>query len=432
MKAKFDTNTFIKHYDVFSRSYLIETKTKERKNEANYCVCSIRTYRILPKPIIKPVEIPLPKLSPCFIGSSLYCSILKAYYSYVPKSYWFKTKSFEVKIKPLVNIEISKDDHASSLNKASNITPDIIPNFDNALMCNNIVVVKAEFFPLKKPQSPLCVDLSFYASLKLTINSQFSDKSIEWITGESSERIIKKKLKAKTGHSKARISQIDDHFICFVCKEIVKKPKECANCEHLFCEFCSITLKECPYGCNELAFRDPSAYVLRIYNKFKLKCSRFEFGCSFIGSFKELELHRINCLYKTVKCNAGLCKNFFIRKNKWQNSGTCSEICSYTNTFKNKLEEGSRSNILESFSNFIQKVYESSSRDSKEKIKKLEMEKRLKIRKFELIKMRREDLLSELEMTRKLYHPGKWRVNAKCWTCCYCTSKQAHGCKRIN
>ena len=102
---------------------------------------------------------------------------------------------------------------------------------------------------------------------------------------------------------------------CVICNEIPLNPKECSNCQNLFCDDCIKTWLElknvCPCFCSEAPFHSNQAhkFIRDIINNLKVKCPNFELGCVESIRYESLPNHIKNhCLYRKVKCPNDFCK----------------------------------------------------------------------------------------------------------------------------
>jgi len=102
---------------------------------------------------------------------------------------------------------------------------------------------------------------------------------------------------------------------CVICHDIPLNPKECQNCQNLFCDDCINTwleIKEvCPCFCSEEIFRSRQAhkFIRDLISNLKVKCLNYDSGCREILRFESLLNHEKNhCLFRKVNCPKGFCK----------------------------------------------------------------------------------------------------------------------------
>mmetsp|Transcript_12977 Transcript_12977/g.13101 ORF Transcript_12977/g.13101 Transcript_12977/m.13101 type:complete len:260 (-) Transcript_12977:40-819(-) len=228
------------------------------------------------------------------------------------------------------------------------------------------------------------------------------------------------------------LGEVDDFFKCPVCKQVVKKPKECSTCQNLICKYCSYSQIKCPYGCEDFILHHPSKFALLVYHRLKLKCAYYESGCDFVGRIKDMRDHELLCLYEVIKCQSPICSTTFIKKEKHQGDGVplvCSDMCRAIVDFKETLDHSSREVILTDFSHYLVKMADIPEEEINKELVDVLAEKERKQEEAQLFLTRKNNLLSELESRRTKNHPGKWNIPAKKWTCCDNSDKYSIGCR---
>ena len=119
----------------------------------------------------------------------------------------------------------------------------------------------------------------------------------------------------KYGYEDCRFEKdIDEHFHCSICYNVLKDARMCRNNEHVFCLACisehlkvnSQTCPECSEHLSMDTLRRPR--VLNNYlSKLKINCDYASRGCSEYSCVEELEAHAANCGYAPVLCSNQNC-----------------------------------------------------------------------------------------------------------------------------
>jgi hypothetical protein len=107
------------------------------------------------------------------------------------------------------------------------------------------------------------------------------------------------------------IDNVRDQFSCVFCLKLVDNPKNCINCEVIFCQKCLedyLTYNDkCP-RCEEKPFlTKKSIMLMRILNSSKIQCG----NCPQVFQYDQLDVHSLSCIkankiYICKKCNAQL------------------------------------------------------------------------------------------------------------------------------
>ncbi len=102
-----------------------------------------------------------------------------------------------------------------------------------------------------------------------------------------------------------RSNKIEKEFICSICRDVIRVPKQInSGCEHIFCYECITLIIEnekslkCPNDRNPIEepyFKNPSRYWLNNYNRLRIKCYYQLNGCKAIVELQDLEKHETCC-----------------------------------------------------------------------------------------------------------------------------------------
>ena len=119
----------------------------------------------------------------------------------------------------------------------------------------------------------------------------------------------------KYGYDDCRFEKdVDEHFHCSICYNVLKDARMCRNNEHVFCLACIIehlrvnsqTCPECNDHLSVDTLRRPR--VLNNYlSKLKINCNYASRGCREYSCVEELEAHVANCGYAPVLCSNENC-----------------------------------------------------------------------------------------------------------------------------
>ena len=119
----------------------------------------------------------------------------------------------------------------------------------------------------------------------------------------------------KYGYDDCRFEKdVDEHFHCSICYNVLKDARMCRNNEHVFCLACisehlKVNSQTCPQ-CNEHLSVDTlrRPRVLNNYlSKLKINCNYASRGCPEYSCVEELEAHVANCGYAPVLCSNENC-----------------------------------------------------------------------------------------------------------------------------
>ena len=119
----------------------------------------------------------------------------------------------------------------------------------------------------------------------------------------------------KYGYDDCRFEKdVDEHFHCSICYNVLKDARMCRNNEHVFCLACitehlkvnSQTCPECSEHLSIDTLRRPR--VLNNYlSKLKINCNYASRGCPEYSCVEELEAHVANCGYAPMLCSNENC-----------------------------------------------------------------------------------------------------------------------------
>ena len=117
--------------------------------------------------------------------------------------------------------------------------------------------------------------------------------------------------KEKYGYDDCRFDKdVDEHFHCSICFNVLKDARMCRNNEHIFCVACitkhlsvnSETCPECKEYLNVNTLRRPR--VLNNYlSKLKINCDYASRGCPEFVCVEDLESHVAKCGFAPVLCS---------------------------------------------------------------------------------------------------------------------------------
>ncbi|CAD8043807.1 unnamed protein product [Paramecium primaurelia] len=106
---------------------------------------------------------------------------------------------------------------------------------------------------------------------------------------------------------------IDENFLCGICCQLVVNPKECENCQHLYCLECiQDWLKKnkiCPYRCTEgeIKLKEPHRFVKNSISHLNLKCQNAD--CDQIIELGLMDSHYKECKHTIQNCQNEGCQD---------------------------------------------------------------------------------------------------------------------------
>ena len=151
----------------------------------------------------------------------------------------------------------------------------------------------------------------------------------------------------KYGYDDSRFEKdVDAHFHCSICYNVLKEPMMCRNNEHIFCRECitehlNVNSHTCP-ECNEDLTVDTlrrARLVSNYLSELKIKCDYSDRGCQEYIRLAELKCHVENCGFAPVKCSNEECEMMVNKRElihlKCHN---CVKIEQVVETMKEKME----------------------------------------------------------------------------------------------
>ncbi len=101
--------------------------------------------------------------------------------------------------------------------------------------------------------------------------------------------------------------KIED-FICSICLDMINNPKQCKECNNLFCESCideyNIINNLCPICKEPFIKQNINKYVRKNFEKFEFLCSR---NCSKIIKYFDSDKHIQICSKNETNYKCNLC-----------------------------------------------------------------------------------------------------------------------------
>ena len=141
----------------------------------------------------------------------------------------------------------------------------------------------------------------------------------------------------KYGYEDSRFERdVDEHFHCSICYNVLKEPRSCRNNDHLFCLDCitehlNVNSQTCP-ECNENLSVDTlrRPRVLNNYlSKLKINCDYASRGCPEFVCVEDLKTHVSNCGFAPVLCSNENCGAEIYKKDKFHHE---TAECEYRTT----------------------------------------------------------------------------------------------------
>ena len=138
----------------------------------------------------------------------------------------------------------------------------------------------------------------------------------------------------KYGYDDSRFEKdVDEHFHCSICYNVLKDPRMCRNNDHAFCLDCitehlKVNSQTCP-ECNDHLSVDTlrRARLLNNYlSKLKINCDHASRGCPEFICVENLESHVESCGFSPVMCSNEKCG---IEINKQDKDNHENEVCEY-------------------------------------------------------------------------------------------------------
>ena len=138
----------------------------------------------------------------------------------------------------------------------------------------------------------------------------------------------------KYGYDDSRFEKdVDEHFHCSICYNVLKDPRMCRNNEHVFCLDCitehlKVNSQTCPECNDHLSFdtlRRPRL-LTNYLSKLKITCDHASRGCPEFICVEDLESHVESCGFSPVMCSN---ENCGMEINKQDKDHHENEVCQY-------------------------------------------------------------------------------------------------------
>ena len=138
----------------------------------------------------------------------------------------------------------------------------------------------------------------------------------------------------KYGYDHSRFEKdVDEHFHCSICYNVLKEPRMCRNNDHAFCLDCitehlKVNSQTCP-ECNDHLSVDTlrRARLLNNYlSKLKINCDHASRGCPEFICVENLESHVESCGFSPVMCSN---ENCGMEINKQDKDHHEKDVCEY-------------------------------------------------------------------------------------------------------
>ena len=138
----------------------------------------------------------------------------------------------------------------------------------------------------------------------------------------------------KYGYDDSRFERdVDEHFHCSICYNVLKDPRMCRNNEHVFCLDCitehlNVNSQTCP-ECNDHLSVDTlrrPRLLTNYLSKLKINCDHASRGCPEFICVENLESHVESCGFSPVMCSN---ENCGMEINKQDKDHHENEVCEY-------------------------------------------------------------------------------------------------------
>ena len=138
----------------------------------------------------------------------------------------------------------------------------------------------------------------------------------------------------KYGYDHSRFEKdVDEHFHCSICYNVIKDPRMCHKNEHVFCHDCitehlKVNTQTCPECNDHLAvdmLRRPRL-LTNYLSKLKINCDHADRGCPEFICVENLESHVESCGFSPVMCSN---ENCGMEINKQDKDHHENEVCEY-------------------------------------------------------------------------------------------------------
>ena len=138
----------------------------------------------------------------------------------------------------------------------------------------------------------------------------------------------------KYGYDDSRFEKdVDEHFYCSICYNVLKDPRMCHKNEHVFCHDCitehlKVNTQTCP-ECNDHLTVDMlrrPRLLTNYLSKLKINCDHADRGCPEFICVENLESHVESCGFSPVMCSN---ENCGMEINKQDKDHHENEVCEY-------------------------------------------------------------------------------------------------------
>ena len=138
----------------------------------------------------------------------------------------------------------------------------------------------------------------------------------------------------KYGYDHSRFEKdVDEHFHCSICYNVIKDPRMCHKNEHVFCHDCitehlKVNTQTCP-ECNDHLTVDMlrrPRLLTNYLSKLKINCDHADRGCPEFICVENLESHVESCGFSPVMCSN---ENCGMEINKQDKDHHENEVCEY-------------------------------------------------------------------------------------------------------
>ena len=138
----------------------------------------------------------------------------------------------------------------------------------------------------------------------------------------------------KYGYDHSRFEKdVDEHFHCSICYNVIKDPRMCHKNEHVFCHDCitqhlKVNTQTCP-ECNDHLTVDMlrrPRLLTNYLSKLKINCDHADRGCPEFICVENLESHVESCGFSPVMCSNVNCGMEINKQDKEHHE---NEVCEY-------------------------------------------------------------------------------------------------------
>lgn len=97
-----------------------------------------------------------------------------------------------------------------------------------------------------------------------------------------------------------------EYLTCFICKNVLWYPEQCALCNTHYCRFCIkfglLKSKKCPCCLNDYLPMDGDTFLQEDLNELLVRCIYTYNGCNKAFKYEKLLTHEEECIYKEKNC----------------------------------------------------------------------------------------------------------------------------------